>query len=140
MDRKIALFVLFVLFFSVTGLGAAESDKIAAAVAESRSWLATNDRADYDDSWRAAATLLREAVPLAQWIHSMEAVRAPLGGVISRKLIDAVYRTTLPGAPDGAYVVIQYATEFENKKSAVETVTPMLDKDGQWRVSGYFIK
>jgi hypothetical protein len=36
-------------------------------------------------------------------------------------------------------VVIQYDTSFANKKSAVETVTPLLDSDGQWRVSGYFI-
>lgn len=27
-----------------------------------------------------------------------------------------------------------------NKKSAIETVTPMMDKDGKWRVSGYYIK
>ena len=33
-----------------------------------------------------------------------------------------------------------YASSFEHKKAAVETVTPMLDKDGHWRVSGYFIK
>ena len=45
-----------------------------------------------------------------------------------------------PGAPDGEYVVIQYEASFENKASAVETITPMLDKDGQWRVSGYFMK
>lgn len=50
------------------------------------------------------------------------------------------YRTTLPGAPDGEYVVIQFKASFENKKAAVETVTPLLDKDGQWRVSGYFMK
>ncbi|MGA9534411.1 MAG: DUF4019 domain-containing protein [Desulfobacterales bacterium] len=30
--------------------------------------------------------------------------------------------------------------ETGNKTSAVETITPMLDKDGQWRVSGYYIK
>jgi hypothetical protein len=46
---------------------------------------------------------------------------------------------TLPGAPDGEYVVIQYATRFEHKPSIIETVTPMLDKDGSWKVSGYFI-
>jgi hypothetical protein len=44
------------------------------------------------------------------------------------------------GPPDGEYVVIQFETSFENKKSAIETVTPMLDQDGKWRVSGYFIK
>jgi hypothetical protein len=35
---------------------------------------------------------------------------------------------------------MEYDTSFANKKSATETVTPMLDNDGQWRVSGYFIK
>ncbi len=46
----------------------------------------------------------------------------------------------MPGAPDGEYVVIQYDSSFEHKQAAVETVTPMLDKDGKWRVSGYYIK
>jgi hypothetical protein len=50
------------------------------------------------------------------------------------------FATSLPGAPDGEYVIIQFATSFENKTSAVETITPMMDKDGQWRVSGYYIK
>jgi hypothetical protein len=36
------------------------------------------------------------------------------------------------------YVVIQYETQFEHH-TATETVTPMLDKDGAWKVSGYFI-
>jgi hypothetical protein len=67
-------------------------------------------------------------------------VRDPLGKVLSRALKSATYTTTLPGAPDGQYVVIQYDTAFEHKKSAVETITSMLDKDGTWRVSGYFIK
>jgi hypothetical protein len=55
-------------------------------------------------------------------------------------LKSATYTKSLPGAPDGEYVVIQYDTGFEHKQSAVETVTPMLDKDGKWRVSGYFIR
>jgi Protein of unknown function (DUF4019) len=67
-------------------------------------------------------------------------VRDPLGKVLSRTLKSATYTTSLPGAPDGEYVVIQYDTSFEHKKSAVETITPMLDKDDHWRVSGYFIK
>jgi hypothetical protein len=47
---------------------------------------------------------------------------------------------SLPGAPDGDYVVIKFASSFENKASAVETVTPMKDTDGKWHVSGYYIK
>ena len=70
----------------------------------------------------------------------MLAVRKPLGKLISRKVKTNVYTSSLPGAPDGDYVVIQFDTSFENKKTAVETITPMLDKDGVWRVSGYYIK
>jgi hypothetical protein len=64
----------------------------------------------------------------------------PLGKVLKRTIKSSQYATSLPGAPDGEYVVIQYETSFANKKSAVETITPMLDKDGKWRVSGYYIK
>jgi hypothetical protein len=68
------------------------------------------------------------------------AARQPLGKLISRKVKSATYATSLPGAPDGQYVVIQFKTSFENKKSGIETVTPIIDKDGNWRVSGYYIK
>ena len=37
-------------------------------------------------------------------------------------------------------MVIQYETSFERKKHGTETVTPMKDRDGEWRVSGYYIK
>jgi hypothetical protein len=60
--------------------------------------------------------------------------------LVSRKVISARYATSLPGAPDGEYVVIRYETEFTNGKEAVETVTPCLEKDGSWKVSGYYIK
>ena len=55
-------------------------------------------------------------------------------------------KTTLPAAPtaltapDGNYVVMQYDTNFSNKKSAVETVTFMEEKDGKWKAAGYYIK
>jgi hypothetical protein len=46
----------------------------------------------------------------------------------------------VPGAPAGEYVVIQYDTQFENAASAIETITPMHEKDGSWKVCGYYIK
>lgn len=60
--------------------------------------------------------------------------------MISRKLKSAKYTKILAGAPDGDHVVLQYETSFAHKQSSVETVTLMLDKDGRWQVSGYFIK
>jgi hypothetical protein len=75
-----------------------------------------------------------------KWTDQLSAVRGPLGKLVSREVKSTEYTTTMPGAPDGEYVVIQYTTSFENKRRAVETVTPMKEKDGSWKVSGYFIR
>ncbi len=111
-----------------------------AALTSSDAWLALVDRGKYSESWDQAAEYFRNAVTKDQWVASLKGVRTPLGKVVVRKLKSKKYTKTLPGAPDGEYVVIQYETQFEKKKPAIETVTPMLDKDGQWRVSGYYIQ
>jgi hypothetical protein len=80
------------------------------------------------------------AIALEQWQQSLESVRKPLGQNLSREVKSKEYTTSLPGAPDGEYVVIQFKSSFTNKKSAIETVTPMRDSNGIWRVSGYYIK
>ena len=103
-------------------------------------WLALVDQEKYGQSWAEAAQLFKQAVSQSQWESAIKAARSPLGRLRSRDLQSASYQRSLPGAPDGEYVVIQYASSFENKKSATETITPMKDKDGVWRVSGYFIK
>jgi hypothetical protein len=102
-------------------------------------WLALVDSGKYADSWQQAASLFQSHVSQDQWESTIRAAREPLGKVVSRDLKSAAYTTSLPGAPDGEYVVIQYNTVFEHKKAAVETIIPMLDKNA-WKVSGYFIK
>jgi len=118
----------------------ADQAKEKAAVDASKAWLKLVDEGKYAESWNEAAQYFKNAVDKEQWKASLEAVRTPLGNVLSRKLKSQQYTKTLPGAPDGEYVVIQYETSFKNKKSAIETITPMMDKDGKWRVSGYYIK
>jgi hypothetical protein len=103
-------------------------------------WLALADAGKYAEMWDETASVFKQALTKEKWVNAMNRVRAPLGAMESRKLRGTKYTTHLPGAPDGEYVVIQYDTDFAKKKSAVETITPMLDKDGKWRVSGYFIK
>ncbi len=104
------------------------------------SWLKLVDGGEYKHSWNDAAGYFKDRVPEQTWAAQAAAVRKPLGPVLSRTLKRAQYATTLPGAPDGQYVVIQYDSSFQNKKSAVETITPMLDSDGKWHVSGYYIR
>jgi len=111
-----------------------------AAMEPALAWLKLVDQGDYDQSWEAAAELFKKALTREQWNQALNGARKPLGRLISRELKSASYAESLPGAPDGRYVVIQFATVFEKKKGALETVTPMEDPDGVWRVSGYYIK
>ena len=125
---------------SASVVTAQDATKEKTAVAAAEKWLAIIDDGKYLDSWKEAADYFRAAVKQDQWEQSLLAVRKPLGKLISRKVKRTSYKTSLPGAPDGEYVVIQFETSFENKKSAIETITPMMDTDGSWRVSGYYIK
>lgn len=105
-----------------------------------RAWLATVDAGRYGDSWEEAAALFKQTIPKLRWETTVQSVREPLGIVTSRKLRSMTYARILPNAPEGDYVVIQFDTRFENRPLSVETVTPMREKDGAWKVSGYFIR
>jgi len=111
-----------------------------AAVESAQNWLVLVDAGNYAKSWEDAAALLKSSASQADFEKSVQAARTPLGKMLTRRIQSQQFTTSLPGAPDGQYVVIQYQTAFEHKAAATETITPMLDKDGQWRVSGYYIK
>jgi uncharacterized protein DUF4019 len=123
----------------LTGRADETADK-AAAVKSTETWLGLIDSRKYGESWDEAAELFKKHVSREQWKTLIDATRSPLGKLVSRKMVSSEYSKTLPGAPDGEYVVIQVETSFENKKAAVETLASMKDKDGLWRVSGYFVK
>jgi hypothetical protein len=131
------------LLLAVAALRADEaSDKAAEKAAEqaARVWLGSLDAGDYAESWKQASSLFQSKVTEEQWKTAARNARGPYGKVLSRKVKSAQFERTLPYAPDGEYVVIQYETSFENKKDAVETVTPMKEKDGAWKVSGYYVR
>jgi hypothetical protein len=140
MIRRILYIVIVGLILSGGTAIAIDSEKETAAISAAENWLATVDAGKYAASWKEAAEFLKNTIKPEQLALSMKATRQPLGKLISRKMRTKSYKTSLPGAPDGEYVVIQFETSFVNKKTAIETVTPMLDKDGKWRVSGYYIK
>jgi len=117
---------------------AADTDEVV-ATKNAAAWLVLVDQQKYGESWDAAAKLFQDTVARDMWKDALGAARGPLGKLVSRRLKSAESRTSPPGAPDGKYVIIQYDTSFE-KKSIVETVTPMQEADGSWKVSGYFIK
>ncbi len=140
MKRQHVITVGVLVLALALGAGARAGEAEDQAVESAKAWLAIVDAGDYADSWTEAAEFFRNAVTQVQWVQAVTPVRGPLGAVVSRELKSAQYSTTLPGAPDGEYVLIQFTSSFEHKASAVETVTSMKDADGSWRVAGYFIK
>ena len=138
----IASTLIAVLFCSAGWAGETKDETTAKELATeaAESWLGLIDESRYSESWESAATLVRNAVSQDQWSESIQKARNTFGPIIKRTLKSSHFMTSLPGAPDGQYVVIQFETTFENKESAVETVTPMLDSDDEWRVSGYYIR
>jgi hypothetical protein len=136
------LICLCTLLLLANAAPAAPGSDTPAGAAESaaRAWLGLVDAGKYAESWGSAATMFRQKITASQWEAAAAGARAPLGALKSRTLQSVTAKSALPGVPDGEYMVIQFASAFEHKASAIETVTPMKDADGKWHVSGYFIK
>jgi len=139
MKQLASLFVLATAFASPMAHGQ-QQDAVRDAVDAANRWLVPADAGDGAATWDQAASPFQAAVSRADWSAALKRVRQPLGAVTSRKVISSEFKRSLPGAPDGEYVVIQYDTQFEHKAHAVETVVPMRERDGSWKVSGYFVK
>ena len=131
------LLIPFAMLCLIAVATASDAEKQAEDAA--LAWLSLVDAGQYDASWKEAASLFRAQVTVKQWSQAVTAARKPFGELKSRRLKDAKYTTSLPGAPDGEYVVLQFEAVYEHKASAIETVTPKQDS-GSWRVSGYYIR
>lgn len=140
MYAKILLLGL-VAVLGFSSLGAADDsgkEKQAAVTAEK--WLKAVDSGNYTEVWAEASDVLKSAVKKEQFEDSLQSTKKAFGKLISRKEKSRTYKTSLPGAPDGEYVVLTFETSFENKKSAIETVTVQFGKNDQGKISGYYIK
>ena len=140
MRRILSAMGIMMLLCSALVLSAHATEKEKTAMVAAEKWLALVDQGKYAQSWKESSELFRAAVTAEQWDQTLQGSRKPLGKVVSRKLKKATYSDAVPGAPKGEYVVIQFDTAFENRAGSVETVTPMLEKDGTWRVSGFYIQ
>lgn len=135
--RQLAVAILAIAICPIVGMAAdsVESQAQAADLA----WLAMVDQGKYAQSWEAASDFFQSAMKEADWERALDHARTPLGRVVKRKVSTSNYTTSLPGAPDGQYVVTSFSTQFEHKSSAQEKVVAKRGQDGNWRVTGYFI-
>lgn len=142
---KISIKMLFMLiicslFLSSQVFANNQNEKENEAIKSAVDYLGLVDTGQYDKSWDEASMFFKSQISQTQWAEKLSSLRPLFGKVINRTIINTKYLTSAPGAPDGEYVIVVFQTSFENKKSAIEQVTPMLEKDGKWRVTGYFIK
>ncbi len=115
------------------------NDAEKAGVAVALAWLKINDSGDYAKSYAECGKIFQAALTVDKWKSTIEGVLKPFGKLNSRENIAAKYTTTVPGAPDGEYVIMQFKTSFENKKEAIETVS-VVKENGVWKVVGYYVK
>ncbi len=136
MTKRLFLSALLICLIGAVPLPADDEADAQEAV---EAWLAVHDAGRYEETWDMAAQFVKGQLSREQWKKRMSAALAPLGKVESRVLHAANPASELPGMPDGKYVVFEYKTEFENKKSAIETIIPMVE-DGQWKVMTYRVR
>ncbi len=139
MMKSVYVGSMAVFLLVVSEVGIASDEKTMAAERAAMEWLDLVDSGQYEASWEEAASRFQSQVSKPDWVKAVSAAREPFGSLVNRELVSATHTTSLPGAPDGDYVVLRFQTEFESKSQAVETVTPKLE-EGHWKVSGYYVK
>ncbi len=136
---KLLLPLLFAIFIAnSTHAVAPKPEDVARTAAEE--WLALVDGGKFVESWQKLDPGFAKKVSKKKWTASLTEIRGPLGKLDSRTLKSAEYTKELPGAPEGEYVVLQFAVIFDRKKVATEKVTMILGKDLLWRAAGYSVR
>lgn len=117
----------------------ATAAKEAAAAKAAGEWLKLIDGAEYGKAWDESASVFRERVTRQQWVDGVPKNRSEFGAFKSRTPTGTAYRTSIPGAPEGEYVMVRFTSEFEKNPASEEVVTVML-QSGAWRPVGYLLR
>ncbi|MDE3260421.1 MAG: DUF4019 domain-containing protein [Acidobacteriota bacterium] len=101
-------------------------------------WLSLIDAGSTAEAYDMAASLLKEKVTRDEFVAAYQEARSLLGTVRSRVFRSATLTDTLPGAPPGVYVVVEFDADYERKENALERVTTV-DQAKVWRVAGHWV-
>ena len=112
----------------------------ADATAAALQWLALVDAGKHAASWDSAATAFKQAVTASTWESSVKQARQAFEPFGERTLSSSQYTTSIPNAPAGEYVILRFRTAVAGDTHVTETVVPMREEDGSWKVSGYFVQ
>lgn len=139
--KSLGLALTVVLALSATpGVAQQATADQTNAVAEADRWLELLDQKNYPDAWESAAELFRSAVTADQFAQLIGQVRNSLGELESRERSKVETSTSLPGMPDGEYVVIEYQSAYSSLPRATETMVMEKNPAGDWKVVGSFVR
>jgi Protein of unknown function (DUF4019) len=117
----------------------ATAAKEAAAANAAGEWLKLIDGAEYGKAWDESAPVFRERVTRQQWVEGLPKNRSEFGAFKSRTMTGTAYRASIPGAPEGEFVMVRFTSDFEKNPAGEEVVTMMLQA-GAWRPLGYLLR
>jgi hypothetical protein len=141
---RLLLIPLAVVVLLLAGCSGGNPDAEKAAVSAALDWLELLDTGMYDDSWEVTAEHFKKTGSKEEWKMMLDAVRKPRGKLISRKVQTTKYKTRMPDAPIGEFVIVTFDVKFdtddENEPVAVESVVTVWDKENRWRVIGYTLE
>jgi hypothetical protein len=139
MRRHFLLFVAAALAYDLafaTDLAPAIQE---AALRVATAWTEKIDAEQFGEAWESASPRLKSALSKPEWIKAMQAVRSREGKIQSRAL-----QGTELGPSENSdrpqLVVVRFRSATQEGASVAESVTTRLESDGEWRVSGYFIR
>jgi DNA-binding CsgD family transcriptional regulator len=111
----------------------------AASIIFGEQWLKLVDNQNWSKSWSSAGSFFRSQISEKTWSATILSVRNPLGTLVSRSILKVTKATSLPGAPDGEYELIEFQSNFTNKSDAKETLV-LMKEENTWKTVGYFIR
>jgi hypothetical protein len=111
------------------------------AVTVATKFLSVVDAGNYTETFAMFPARIRSGGDALEknWVSYLNVKRAPLGRMVSRKLVKAWFTKTLPGSPDGYYEFFHYDTSFQHKMQGAESVV-LTKESGHWQVSAYRFK
>jgi hypothetical protein len=113
------------------------ANDVAAARKVAVEWLGLIDAENYSEAYdQCSEGARRRMKSKEESIAAYQHVRKPYGAPSERKVVRETFTTTLPTFPKGEYVLIDFLTDFQNKKRVREEV--LLERVGRrWVVSGF---
>ena len=133
-------FVVALVAVAPPSAKAQDAEATRTAVAAAEAFLRLLDEGKYAESWDSSAAAFRKAVTRGQWQTAAQQVRGGIGKLQSRSVMSGADAPKAQSNAQGEFIVVKFFAKYSNLEAAIETVAPMKDTDGQYRVSGYFVR